>query len=47
MNVLVNRNLNTGVASACQLDEGLNECWFEEQMDNEDLVTEEKPQKPW
>ncbi|XP_011607896.1 DNA replication ATP-dependent helicase/nuclease DNA2 [Takifugu rubripes] len=36
-----------GVASACQLDEGLNECWFEEQMDDGDHVTEEKPQKPW
>lgn len=43
----MNPNLNTGVASACQLDEGLNACWFEEEMDNEDLVTEEKPQKPW
>lgn len=43
----MNPNLNTGAASACPLDEGLNESWFEEQMDNEDLVTEEKPKKPW
>lgn len=37
----------TGVSSACPGDEGLSESWFEEQMDDEGLVTEEKAKKPW
>lgn len=41
----MNHNSTTGVASACPIDEGLNESWFEEQMENEGLVTEEKSKK--
>lgn len=41
------KNLFAGASSACLGDEGLSESWFEEQMDDEGLVTEEKARKPW
>lgn len=43
----LHENLFAGASSACLGDEGLSESWFEEQMDDEGLVTEEKARKPW
>ncbi|XP_010730652.3 DNA replication ATP-dependent helicase/nuclease DNA2 isoform X3 [Larimichthys crocea] len=35
-----------GTTSACDVDEGLDESWFTEQMDDKHLVTEDKFKKP-
>lgn len=43
----LHKNWFAGASSACLGDEGLSESWFEEQMDDEGLVTEEKARKPW
>lgn len=43
----LHKNLFAGASPACLGDEGLSESWFEEQMDDEGLVTEEKARKPW
>lgn len=40
-------NVFAGASSACLGDEELSDSWFEEQMDDEGLVTEEKARKPW
>ncbi|KAM9366704.1 DNA replication ATP-dependent helicase/nuclease DNA2 [Symphorus nematophorus] len=40
-------HLDEGMTSVCPVEERLNESWFTEQMDNEGLVTKDKPKKPW
>lgn len=46
MGVFIKHYSFTGASSACD-DEGLIESWFEEQMDDEGLVSEDKAKKPW
>lgn len=46
-NKCLHKTLFAGASSACPGDEGLIESWFEEQMDDEGLPTEEKAPKPW
>lgn len=47
INVLLKHDSITEASSACPGDEGLSESWFEEQMDDEGFITEEKAKKPW
>lgn len=40
------RDAATGASSACSVHEELDDSWFEEQMGDEGLVSEEKAKKP-